>query len=126
MAAQRGLALDLGRSRLDLVRDLLEHLDVGRDSLRLDRAAGRREVTRRREPQRAIARAERDDGLDRALAERARAKDGRALLVLQRAGDDLRRRGRTAVDQDDQRLAFDEIARTGVEALRLVGVAAAR
>src|SRR5215470_5780254 len=35
---------------LDLLRYVLQHLDVGRDALGLDRAAGRREVTRRSEP----------------------------------------------------------------------------
>src|SRR5215510_1129320 len=54
---------------LDLLRYVLQHLDVGRDPLGLDRAAGRREVARRGEPQRAIAGAERNDGLHRALAE---------------------------------------------------------
>ena len=42
-----------------------------------------------------------------------------------RAGDDLGSRGRTAVDQHDDRLAVGEVAGLGVEALRLVGVAAA-
>ena len=93
--------------------------------LRLDRAAGRRVVARRGQPERAVALAERDDGLHRALAERAGADDGRALVVLQRAGDDLGRRGRAAVDQDDDRLALGEVAGAGVEALGLVGVAAA-
>src|SRR5262249_10376636 len=41
------------------------------------------------------------------------------------AGDDFRGRGRTAVYQDDQRLAVDEVAGRGVEMLHLTGVAAA-
>src|SRR5215470_18534928 len=77
MAAQRGLAARVG-ARLQLLRNVLQHLDVGRDALGLDRAAGWREVARRGEPKRAIAGAERNDGLHRALAERARANDGRA------------------------------------------------
>ena len=43
----------------------------------------------------------RDDGLHRALAEGARADERGALVVLQRPGDDFRRRRRTAVDQQD-------------------------
>ena len=97
----------------------------GLDALRLDRAARRRVVARRGQPQRAVAVAERDDGLHRALAEGARAEDGRALVVLQRAGDDFRRRGRAAVDQHDDRLAVGDVARARRVALRLVGVAAA-
>src|SRR5205814_7541487 len=68
VAAQGRLALGIG-ARFELVRDVLEDLDIGRDALGLDRAAGRREVARRGQPQRAVARAERDDGLHRALAE---------------------------------------------------------
>ena len=69
-------------------------------------------------------RAERDDGLHRALAERARADDGRPLVVLQRAGDDLGGRGRAAVDQHDDLLAVGDVARTRVGALRLLQAAA--
>ena len=97
----------------------------GRDALGLDRLARRREVARRGQPQRAVAGAERDDGLHRALAERARADHGRALVVLQRAGHDFRGRGRAAVDQHDHRLALGQVAGAGVEALGLLGVAAA-
>ena len=43
------------------------------------------------------------DLLEHALAERARADDLGAVAVLQRAGDDLRRRRRVAVDQHDDR-----------------------
>src|ERR1700704_4022757 len=126
MAAQRGLALGLGRgARLHLLRHFLQDLDVGRDALGLDRLAGRREVARRGEAKRAVAGAERNDGLHRALAERAGADDGRALLVLQGAGHDLGGRSRAAVDQDDQRLALGEVAGARVEALGLLRVAAA-
>src|SRR5439155_6145304 len=100
-------------------------LDIGPNALGLDRAAGRREIPRRGEPQRAVARAEWNDGLYRTLAEGARADDGAPLVVLQRACDDLRSRSRAAVDQHDERLAVDEIAGPGVEALGLLRVAAA-
>ena len=53
-------------------------------------------------------------GLHRALAERARADDGRALVVLQRAGDDLGGRGRSAVDEHDDLLAVSLVARVGI------------
>src|SRR5262249_6242674 len=72
MAAQRGLAARVG-ARLEFFGDLLQHLDVGRDALRLDRPSGRREIARRGQPQRPIARAERNDGLHRTLADPPRA-----------------------------------------------------
>jgi len=43
VAAQRCLAARVG-ARFELLRNLLEHFDVGRDTLRLDRASGRGEV----------------------------------------------------------------------------------
>src|SRR5215207_8998550 len=123
VAAQAGLALSLVLA-LELLRDLLEDDLVGVDALGLDRASGRREVARRGEPHRPVA-AERDDGLHRALAERPRAEHRRALVVLQGTRDDLRGRGRAAVDQHDELLALGEVAGLGAEALRLFGVAAA-
>src|SRR6202034_3694960 len=70
--------------------------------------------------------AERDDGLHRAFAEGPRANERGTLVVLQRAGDDLRRRSRTAVDENDHRLALGHVARPRIEALRLLRVAPAR
>ncbi len=124
MAAQRSLALGVG-ARLQLVRHVLEHLDVGHDALGLDRLARRRVVAGGGQPQRAVAASQRNDGLHRALAERARADDGRALVVLQCASDDFRRRGRAAIDQHDDRLALGQVARMRGAALGLLGVAAA-
>src|SRR2546430_3547269 len=43
MSAQRSLAAGIGAG-LELVGNLLQHLDVGRDALGLDRASGRGEV----------------------------------------------------------------------------------
>src|SRR5262249_46908150 len=80
VAAQRGLAARVG-ARLELLGYLLQHLDVGRNALRLDGASGRGEVARGGQPQRPIARAERNDGLHRALAERACADDRRAPVI---------------------------------------------
>ena len=53
------------------------------------------------------------------------AHDERAAVVLQRAGDDLGRRGAAGVDQDDDRQAVRHVARLGVEAFDVVLVAAA-
>src|SRR5262249_56217912 len=72
MSAQRSLAAGVG-ARLELLRNLLQHLDVGRDALRLDRAPGRAEVTRRGQPERAVAGAKRKERLHPTLAEGPRA-----------------------------------------------------
>src|SRR5262249_55415672 len=118
VATQRRLSARVG-PLLELIRNFLQDLDVGRDALGLDRAPGRREVARRGEPQRAVAGAERNDGLHRALAERAGADNGRALVILQRASHDLGGRSRAAVDQHDDRLPLGQVAGAGVEALGL-------
>src|SRR5213080_2394707 len=92
VSAQRSLAARVG-ARLELLRHLLQHLDVGRDTLRLYRASGRREVARGGQPERPIAGAERNDGLHRAFSERARADHGRAPVILERARHDFGGRG---------------------------------
>ena len=124
MAAQRRLALGIG-TRLQIGGHFLQHLYVWLDAFRLDGTTGRREITCRGQPQRPITRSERHDRLHRTFAERARADERRALLILQRTGDDFRGRSRTAVDQDDDRLALSQIARVGIEALGLLGITAA-
>src|SRR6516225_1384685 len=78
-----------------------------RDARGLNGVPRRRVVPRRSQPQRAIAASERNYRLHRSFAERSRADEGGALLVLQGAGDDFRGRCRAAVDSDDQRLALD-------------------
>src|SRR5262245_49645743 len=93
VAAQRGLAARVG-ARFELFGHLWQTRDVGRDTVRLDGASGRGEVARGARPQRPFARAERNDGLPRALAERAAADDGRAPVILERARHDFRSRGR--------------------------------
>ena len=99
--------------------------DIGADALALDRAAGRRVVERRRQPQGAVPAFERDDRLHRALAKAAGAHDRRAVIVLQCAGDDFRGRGRGAVDQHHDRHPGDQIARhRGAIDAVVVGVAA--
>jgi hypothetical protein len=109
VSAQRRLAARVG-TRFELLRHVLQHLDVGRDALRLDGASRRGEVARGCQPQRAIAGAERNDGLHRALTERARADDGRAPVILKRTCDNFGGRGRAAVDQHDERLVLGEVA----------------
>ena len=106
-----------------LVAGLLDQ-NVRRDAEALDRAAGRRVVARRGQAKGAVV-AHRDDGLHRAFAEAAGAEDDGAAMVLQRAGDDLARRGGAAVDQHDQRQAAGHVGAAGVPALALVGVAGA-
>src|SRR5262244_2552087 len=55
VAAQRSLATRVG-ARLELLGYLLQHLDVGRDTLRLDRTSGRGEVAGGGQPERPVAR----------------------------------------------------------------------
>src|SRR5579883_718293 len=62
MPLERGFALGIVLS-LNIVRHLLEHGYVGFDPFRLNRAPGRGIVPRRGEADRAIALAERNDGL---------------------------------------------------------------
>src|SRR6185437_14190563 len=123
MAAERGLAAGLDLA-LQVFGQILHEFDIGLDALRLDRTARRREVARGRELERAEG-ADRDHGLHRAFAEGAAAEERRALVVLQRARDDFRRRSRTAVDQDDDRLAAGDIAGMRVVAHRVFRIAAA-
>src|SRR5947199_10340254 len=103
VSAQRSFAARVS-ARFELLGHLLQYLDVGRDALRLDRAAGGGEVTGGGQPKRPIAGAERSDGLHRALAERARADDGRAPVILQRTRHNFGGRGGAAIDQHDDRL----------------------
>ena len=99
------------------VLSLSLRLDVGRDPGALLRpaaaevAAAGGEVLADRDVERAAV-GELLDLLEDALAERAGAHHRRAVAVLQRAGDDLRRRGRLAVDEHgDRDLGVDRGAR---------------
>ncbi len=125
MAAHGRLALHI-EACLQLVRHILQHFDIGDDALRLDRMAGRRKIARGGECQRTVAGAERNNRLYRALAERAGPDEGRALVIVQCTGHDLRSRCRSAVDQHDKRLALDEIAGSRREALGLLCGSASR
>src|SRR3990172_7303343 len=78
------------------------HDDVRLDPLRPDGPPGGGIVPGRGEPEgRSVL--QRDDRLNRPLAERRRPQQDRAPVVLERARDDLRRGGRTGVHQDDDR-----------------------
>ena len=68
----------------------------------LDGAAAGRVVERRGQRQARVLR-QRKDALHQALAEARLADDGGAVVILQRAGDDLGRAGALAVDQDRER-----------------------
>jgi hypothetical protein len=82
------------------------HLDVlplGRElALLVDAAPARRVPLGRGELER-VAAVEREERLHEPLAEARRAHEQRAVVVLQRAGDDLARRRRAAVDHDHER-----------------------
>jgi hypothetical protein len=67
--------------------------------------------------------AQRDHCLHRSLPG-ALAHQGRALVIAQRAGDDLRTGRGTAVDQHDQRRAVQRIAGGGIELEARLGRAA--
>src|SRR5690242_1216009 len=107
-ALEIGLVHDVGLRRALAARR--QDDEVGRDAAILDRVAGWRVVERGRQPDRAAA-VERNDGLDRTLAEAAGAENLRPLALLERAGDDLGRRGRSAVGQYDRRHAGEAVAR---------------
>ena len=101
------------------VRDpplLLHRLDahVGVDAVGLDRASARRVVARDGQAHPGAAR-ERDDGLHASLAERRLADHARALLILQGAGDELRRARGVLVDEDDARLARERPSRVRLD-----------
>jgi hypothetical protein len=125
VSAQRSLATGVGAC-FELLGHLLQHLNVGRYTLRLNRASGRGEVARGGQPERPIAGAERNDGLHRAFAERARADDGRAPVILKSACHNFGGRGRTTVDQHDDWLVLGEVARARIEPQDFLGGAAAR
>src|SRR2546423_4359016 len=93
--------------------------DVGVDAARLDRAAGRRVIARRRQAHRAMT-GERDDRLHRALPEGLRADQDRAVMILQRASDDFTRRGGAAIDQHRYRQTARDVTGPGIVALRLL------
>ena len=123
MAAQGAFTRRL-HPAAQLFRHRLLDPDIGLDAGSLDRGARRRVVERRGQAERGF-RIQRNDRLDRPLAERCRAQNGGATVILQRAGNDFRCRGRAAIDQYDHRLAAGQIARAGVEPPGFLGIAAA-
>ena len=69
---------------------------------------------------------QRDHGLDRAFAEAVEADDQCAVAILERARNDFSGRGRSAVDQYDNRHASEIVAAAGVVALNIFRLTAAR
>ena len=95
------------RDRRRPSRPSIDH--VGLDAALVNRSAGRREVARGGELD-GVTVGQRHHGLHRALAVGLAADEPRAMMILQRAGDDLRCRGRAAVDQHDERRAVQVVA----------------
>ena len=89
--------------------------DVRLDAFGLDRGAVGRVVARGGDLHRVVG-IQRQHGLHHALAERALAHGQRAVVVLQRAGDDLGGRGGAVVGQHDHRRAVELVARMRAEA----------
>ena len=110
MAAQVGLAK--GGACLVVGVGEFGHLDVGLDPALLHRATGRGEIARGGEPQRRVL-PQRDQRLHRPLAEAALAHDQRAVLVLERARDDLARRGGARIGEHDHGQAVRVVAGLG-------------
>eukprot|EP01136_Pigoraptor_vietnamica_P040559 Opistho-1_new@12604 len=122
MAAQIGLA----QHRPGLVVGIgkLGHGDVGGDPAFLHRMTGWGVIAGGGQPQRA-ARSHVDDRLNRPLAESPFAQHQRAVMILERARDDFRRRSGAGIDQHDQRQSAGKIVGLGVPAFDVRLVAAA-
>ena len=71
-----------------------------------------------------VAAIQREERLHEPLAERRRAHDERAIVILERAGDDLRCAGAAAVHENDERYVGNERVLAGGVDLRR-GIAAA-
>ena len=90
------LVLDGGQLSLGIGLDQ----DVGLDADLLDGATARQVVQRRRQAQ-ARPVVERDDGLDRALAEGLTTQHQRPVVILQRSRDDFGGRRTSPIDEHD-------------------------
>jgi hypothetical protein len=107
-----------------LTRGNFWHFDIRHDSRAIKRAAGRRKVTPGRQPQRTTASTERNDRLLRSPAKRAGADHSGALMVLERADNDLGAGSRTTVAEHHERLTIDDVARVRLEMVDLLGIGA--
>ncbi len=97
------------------------HPQIGLHARGLDRPPFRRVIARRGQLDRRVGR-QLAQRLHRTLAERAAAHHDRALVILQRAGDDFRGRCRAAIDQHHHRHGLEpgrqpgqRIATLGIE-----------
>ena len=88
--------------------------EIGIDPLALNFAAGRGREAGGGQPDRAAV-TQRDHPFDRALAKGLGADQHRAVVVLQRAGDEFGLLRRAAVDERNQRPTLREIARSGAD-----------
>src|SRR5712671_7058406 len=91
--------------RLGIAREL----DVGDDASVIDGYPGRRVIERRCQLDGAVP-GQGNDGLHRALAESRASHELRTMVVFEGAGDDLRRRCRSTVDQYHDRRAIERVA----------------
>ena len=106
MAAQAGLALGHILA-LEFFWDRLQHLDVGLDALRLDRAPGRRIITRGGQPMAASL----PTGISFCTEPLPNERVPRrvARLVLERARHDFGSGCRAAIDQHHETLAIGNV-----------------
>ena len=86
---------------------VIEERDVG--IIALDQAAAGRVVVRGGERQAGVI-AQRENGLHQSLAEGGLAQNPGAVMILQRAGDDLRGRSGIAIHQHHDRIIVAVIA----------------
>ena len=120
--------LKVGRLRrvLERIRMHLDERAVRQQlALAMNRASARRVPLAGRDLE-LVAALERIHRLHESLAERRRSDDERAVVVLQRAGDDLRGRRRAAVEQHDERNVEREMAAGRLAALRSADCATGR
>src|SRR6476619_5992318 len=115
VAGQIGLTQPQKLLRILIVA--LTHRIVGDDAGCLDRMPGWCVVTRGGEALCTSAVSEWNDSLDRALAERSHSDNLRALVILQRARDDLGCTRRAAVDDHHARLATRDVDRPRIVAV---------
>ena len=109
VAAQGGLRRSTACLGLQFLRQFLLDLDIRLDALGLDRGVRWRVIARRCQANGAF-RSERNDGLNRTLAKRPGAENGRPFVILQSACNDFGSRCRAAIDQDNDFLAIAQVA----------------
>ena len=122
MARQRRFTAGL-LTPFHIFRQFLNNANVRNNTLGLNRPARRCIIPCCGQPHRTLG-AEWDNGLHRPLAERPGSKNCGASVILERTGNDFRCGGGTAIDQNNNRLAINQIPATGGKALAVLIVAA--